>query len=542
LLAIDTSGTSAGVVILRLSPNYSDDYTIYAAEVGGKQIAVSHNRGNSWQWRHAPGPIVDLAVEDEDTIYVALPGGEVAKSTDGGWRWKESVETTLADINMLAVVDEGTMLIGGRNGDVAYSADGGENFIKISEAIGSGSGDVQVIADANYPENGIIYAATNLSDEGLWRWVVGVSTEWEQIDKSITELEEGQRISGLAVGSEGTLYALRLEPAGDTTGGMTRWLHPSCPSCTDFEYDFINFSLPQGAAFNSTAVFPNTLPYLKLSGDAEQNDLWTVDTASQTIYRFQDTLCKFGPKLDAPADGAVLSWPCPCERPPTLILEWEELVDVTEYEVAMYLDADSVSEVWTAHSDYDGLIAMGGDDPVPLSSGSAYYWKARADKPIKSPWSEMRSFALALIEVSGLYPTPGATGVPVRPVFTWDSAGQSTGYEFVLARDSQFSDVLVSMTEADALTSTSWVCDRDLDYSTTYLWKVRASSVTSYSEWVTGAFTTEAAPIALPPSQSSPLPSLPEPIPAIPFYLPIIIGLGVTLVIVLLVLVVRTGR
>ena len=543
LLTIDTSDTSAGVVILRLSPNYSDDYTMYAAEVGGNLMAVSHNRGNSWQWRHAPGPVIDLAVEDEDTIYAALPGGEITKSTDGGWRWEDPRETTLSDINMLAIAGNETILVGGRNGEVAYSIDGGASFTRIREVIGSGSGDVQVAADANYPENGIIYAAASLPDEGLWRWVVGVSTEWEQIDRSITELEGGQCIGGLAVGPEGTLYALRLEPASDTTGGMTRWLCPTCPTCMDFECDFINFSLPPGTTFNSTAVFPSTLPYLKLSGDAEQNELWAVDTANQTIYRFQDTLCKVGPSLDAPADGDIIPLgPCPCERPSSLILDWEELEDVTQYEVAVYLDADSASEVWMAHSDYDDVIATGGNDPVPLSSGTAYYWKVRSTEPIKSPWSEMRSFVLALMEVEGLYPAPGATGVSVWPVFTWNSVAGATGYEFVLARDSEFTDVVVALTGADALQTTAWGCDRELDYFTTYFWKVRAISATSYSEWGTNVFTTRTALIALPPSHSSSPPSLAEPMPSVSFYLLVIIGLGVTLVIVLLVLIVRTGR
>ena len=539
-----TMDTDTDAVIVRLSPDYDNDHTLYAAEVGGEQIAVSRNRGRSWEWRRRPpGSVVDLAVEDEDTIYVALLNGEVTKSTDGGWRWEEPVETTLADINILAIVDEETILVGGRNGEVAYSTDGGASFTQISEVIGRGDGDVQVVADADFSENGIIYAATNLPDEGLWRWTMGVSGEWEQLDEGITELAEGQRISGLAVGPEGTLYALRLEPASDTTGGMTRWLCPSCPTCMDFEYDFINFSLPLGTTFDPTAVFPNTLPYLKLSGDAEQNELWAVDTANQAIYRFQDTLCKFGPSLDAPADTAIVPLgPCPCERPSSLILDWEELEDVTEYEVAMYLGADSASEVWTAHSDYDGVIATGGDDPVSLSSGTAYYWKVRSTEPIKSPWSEMRSFVLVLMEVEGLYPAPGATEVSVRPAFTWDSVAGASGYEFLLARDSEFTDVVVAMTGADALQTTAWGWDKDLDYATTYFWKVRAISATSYGEWGTGVFTTRTAPIAPPPSHSSSPPSLPEPMPSVPFYLLVMIGLGVTLVIVLLVLIIRTAR
>lgn len=539
-----TMDTDTNAVIVRLSRDYNDDHTLYAAEVGGEQIAVSHNRGRSWEWRRRPpGPLVDLAVEDEDTIYAALPGGEITKSTDGGWGWEEPVETTLADINMLAIVDNETILVGGRNGEVVYSTDGGASFTQIGEVIGSGSGDVQVVADADFSENGIIYAATNLPDEGLWRWTMGVSGEWEQLDEDITELAEGQRISGLAVGPEGTLYALRLEPASDTTGGMTRWLCPSRPACLDFEYDFVNFSLPQGTTFDPTAVLPSTLPYLKLSGDAEQNELWAVDTANQTIYRFQDTLCKFGPSLDAPADTATVPLgPCPCDHPPRLILEWEEFDDVTEYEVAMYLDADSASEVWTAHSDHEVVIATGGDDPVPLSSGTAYYWKVRAEEPIKSPWAEMRSFVLALMEVEGLYPAPSATGVSVQPAFTWDSVAGVSGYEFLLARDGEFADVVVTLTGADALQTPAWECDRDLDYETTYFWKVRAIGATSYGEWGTGVFTTRTAPIAPPQSHSSSPPSLPEPMPSVPFYLLVIIGLGVTLVIVLLVLIIRTAR
>jgi len=538
-----TMDTDTNAVIVRLSPDYNNDHTLYAAEVGGEQIAVSHNRGNSWQWRHAPGPIVDLAVEDEDTIYAALPGGEVTKSTDGSWRWDDPVETTLTDINMLAVVDNKTILVGGRNGDVAYSTDGGTSFNQVGEAIGSGDGDVQVVADADFSENGIIYAATNLPDEGLWRWTVGVSTEWEQIDEDITELAEGQRISGLAVGPEGTLYALRMERAGDATGGMTRWLCLSgCQECTDFEYDFINFSLPQGAAFDPTAVFPNTLPYLKLSGDAEQNDLWTVDAASQTIYRFQDTLCKFGPSLDAPADGAIISLgPCPCERPPSLFLHWVELSETETYEAAIYLDPDGTQTVWTESSNDIDIRAVGGTSPAKLTCGTTYYWRLRSIEPIKSPWSEMRSFALAFMEVEGLYPVPGATGVSVRPAFIWDSVARATGYEFVLARDSEFTDVVVTIDGADALQTTAWGWDRDLEYATTYFWKVRAISATSYSEWGTGVFTTQAAS-SPPASHFSPPPALPEPMPSVPFYLLVIIGLGITLFIVLLVLIIRTGR
>lgn len=143
-----TMETTPNRIILRLSPDYALDYTIYAAESGGNFIAVSHNRGNSWKQRRTLGAVVDIVVEDENTLYAALSGGYITKSTDRAFIWEQPVHTGLSDINMLAMAVKGTILVGGRNGEVAYSTDGGASFAKINYAIGSG--DVQVVADANH--------------------------------------------------------------------------------------------------------------------------------------------------------------------------------------------------------------------------------------------------------------------------------------------------------------------------------------------------------------------------------------------------------
>jgi len=544
-------------VILRLSPDYDDDYTLYAAEVNGSQLAVSHNRGNSWQWcRFSPGgcpggPIIDIVVAAEDIIYAALPGGYISKTTRGGQRPWVSTDTGLSDINMLAIVDEETILVGGRNGDVAYSTDGGESFTLISEVIASGTGDVQVVADTNYQENGTIYATTNLPDEGIWRWVIGVSTEWEQIDESITELGEGQRIGGLAMGQEGTLYALRLEPATSTSGGVIRSLNPLEVDPDEVEFDLVNDALPAGSAFDPTSVFSNTLPYLKLSGNAEQNELWTIDTANQTIYRYQDTLCKVRTTLISPEAGDIM--PIDSTGYITgLTMCWEELEGVEEYEVAIYLDSETTRMVWSGTSADTVIVATEGSDPARLTRGTKYYWRVRSIEPIKSPWSETQSFAASLAATgwsplagtTGISPSCGAADISIKPAFCWQSVDGATSYEFVLARDGEFTDVVIAMTGADALETTVWGCDRNLDYATTYFWKVRAISAVSSSEWGIGIFTTEAAPSPVQQAQTS-TSSLPTSTPtsSIPFYIVgILIGIGATLVISLLVLIVRTGR
>jgi len=449
---------------------------------------------------------------------------------------------------MLALAGEETILIGGRNGEVAYSTDGGGSFTRISEVIGSGMGDVQVVADADYQENGIIYAATNLADEGIWRWVIGVSTQWEQIDEPITELGAGQCISGLVMGREGTLYALRLEPATSASGGMIRSVNPSAPDPEDVEFDLVNRALPEDTAFDPTPLFP-TLPYLKLSGDYESNELWTIDTENQIIYRFQDTLCKLGPVLIMPMAGDII--PVDSSGYITdLTLQWEELGGTTKYEAAIYLNSEATSTLWSGTTANTAIITTSGNNQAKLLSGTRYYCQVRSLEPIKSPWSVLQSFTAALgiipwsplVTPAGVSPSPGAANVSIRPAFTWESADGATGYEFVLAKDSEFTDVLVALTGADALPTTAWGCDRDLDYSTTYFWKVRAISADSYSEWGTNVLTTQADPSALLPPQSPPstVLELPPTIPASRIL--VAIGIVVILAAALLVFIVRTKK
>ena len=347
---------------------------------------------------------------------------------------------------------------------------------------------------------------------------------------------------------------------------MTRSVNPSDPDHTEVEFDFANYALPVGATFNPTVVFSNTLPYLKLSGDSGQNELWAIDTANQIIYRFQDILCKVGPSPQAPEAGAII--PIGSSGYVTsLTLSWEEQPRARTYEAAIYLDSDATEteKVWSGNCTTTGITAAGGASPAQLISNTIYYWRVRSIAPMKSPWSDTWSFTPALgtaqwsplAAIATVAPSPGATNVPIRPVFAWSSAAGANGYEFVLARNSEFTNLVVARTGADALPTAVWGCDRDLDYSATYFWRVRAITSTSYSKWGASAFTTKVAPTTAPttpplpqspppqtssPQPSSPSPPLPESMPLIPSYLLwVVIGIGVALVIALLVLVVRTS-
>jgi hypothetical protein len=484
-------------------------------------------------------------VVSEDSVYAAMTEGYVAKTSYGGDRRWTLVASGLDEINMLSIVDEATIFVGGQNGDVAYSTDGGESFTVIDEVLASG--DVQVVADASYGENSTIFAATNLADEGIWRWVIGVSTEWEQIDETITGLGDGQRISGLVMGTEGTLYALRLEPASDTSGGVLRTLNPMEADTEDIEFDLVNNKLPAGTAFDPNSVYSHTLPYLKLIGNAEQNELWTVDTANQLIYCYRDTLCKVRATLILPENGAVLSVGSDGYIA-DLIMCWGELEGATEYEVDIYWDWACTKREWTGTSDSSSLTATEGANPAHLEKNTEYYWRVRATEPIKSHWCEAQSFAAALAEAlwsplsntDGISPSCGDTDTLIKPNFCWQAVDGATGYEFILAKDSQFSEVVVAKTGDDALESIAWLCDRELDYATVYYWEVRAISEISYSDWGVCLFTTEAAPSTAADSQSSMTTPVVTATSIPPRTIMVLIGLGAALVLSLLVLIVRT--
>jgi hypothetical protein len=553
-------------IILRLSPNYTSDYTIYALEAGGDLLDISYDRGNSWKRRVALGTIIDSAVADiNNTFYVALAGGGVSRTTDGGLLWWGPVPTGLSDINMLTITSNGTILAGGRKGDVAYSNDGGASFTLINETIGTG--DVQVMGDVNYQDNGIIYASTNASDSGIWRWRMGISTYWEQIDKSITDLGTGQRIGGLTTGPEGTLYALRAEPAG----GISRSLNPA--ALDNIEFDITNKELPADVAFDSSTIFPHTLPYLKVSTNATENEIWSIDTAHDTVYRFEDTLATNFPTLVSPVNMYEDMVNSVTGRAADIAFSWNApSLKVTNYEIGIYTDAactipaqlcfvaslyPNIPNISVVIGPYQSATSNQCLEYVP---GATYYWRVRTIGPLRSPWSKVHGFAIAPLHelvINLLSPLNGAADVSQTPAFSWDPAIGVTDYQLALADDASFTSPIVSA----SINNTGFALTQKLEGGKTYFWKVRAISPVG-SDWSTIAnFTirdtsieSSPPPVAIQtttsvttvtltapaPTQVIVAPSLPP--SSTPVTIWVIIGIGSILAMGIIILILRTAR
>lgn len=95
-----------------------------------------------------------------------------------------------------------------------------------------------------------------------------------------------------------------------------------------------------------------------------------------------------------------------------------------------------------------------------------------------------------------LSPIHGATDVSLRPSFAWEPVLGAEKYEFELSTSvdttvrGYFVDALVGKTGHEALVTTVWQCDIDLDYDIDYYWHVKAITATGETPWSTGTFRT----------------------------------------------------
>ncbi len=86
------------------------------------------------------------------------------------------------------------------------------------------------------------------------------------------------------------------------------------------------------------------------------------------------------------------------------------------------------------------------------------------------------------LEVQLLHPLDG-TLTETQPEFAWLRVSGAAGYEFVLASDPAFVDLVISKTGGNSLVDNAYKCETRLQYGTTYYWKVRAVRSTLIGPW-----------------------------------------------------------
>jgi hypothetical protein len=155
--------------------------------------------------------------------------------------------------------------------------------------------------------------------------------------------------------------------------------------------------------------------------------------------------------------------------------------------------------------------------------------------PQVSKWSDLRSFDTALSATIFCSPECGAENITLTPNFSWSAVIGATGYEIEVSLAEDFATLVAS----GAPTINAWDGIPQLDYSTTYYWRVRAVKDGVYSGWTYCLFSTMDEPEEpIPPVE----PVIIEQTEVTPTWIWVIIGIGGALTIAVIILIVTTRR
>jgi len=529
-----------------LSPNYASDQTAYFYENAGTAVRLSTDGGASFVNRIAPGAIADLLPIDEFTVFCGTTTN-VQKSSNGGWTWA-GPKNTGATVFSLAY-DAGTshMMAGATNGSIRVSKDGGSTW-KGEGGPGIAGGTAVLTAfDPSYADNSFIYAVDTAVAPvaGVWRLELAPGKAWTQIDATITCAVP----RGMVFDADGVLYVAD----GFAGAGMTRSLDPRKPDGGPVNGTW------EAVGAGDGLVATYTLASLAITGGS--NLLVAAETSGgDQLVVFSDTLTQVTP-VQTTADGVTSN-----EGAGVMTIVWDRVSGAKQYQYE-----------YDTRSDFKSSTKGTVNDPVSsfrianLREGMQYYWRVRANTPVIGPDSGARSFftqiTTAAVAPAILSPSRGGTGpggydAPLQPVFQWSSFKWATGYEFQLAKDPNFNDLVVDKSGTDALgLTTVYQTVTKLDFNKTYYWRVRALGPSTNSDWsAVNGFNTMAEPVEppppieikevpapiinIPPAPSPPpeivIPPAPaQPAPITPAYIWGIIIIGAVLVICLIVFIFR---
>ena len=493
------TSTQAGndsIKLVELSPQYgSGSQVVFLITTSGGNSAIwkSTDNGDTFTHREAPFSIDTWAVVNDDSLFLGSYDGShglVYGTINSGFFYSPGAVTGSQPLKSIALSpgyeQDRTLLAGNTNGWVYLSQDNGTSFnplppYTISPPL---TGNITVTFDPKFSSNKVIYAAsdsqaTTGNRERLYRFIIGQSNTWEDINSA---LPAGSILSQLTASADGTLYTINSQQtdAAGRKGGMERSLNPAYP--LDPTFETVIRGLADGATLNG----------LWLRG----SQLWSIDTTNTGLVTYIDSLAR-PVTLTSPAEAAS------GVGIENIDLEWERLEGATEYQWQLGYDADFS----TVATGFEGNTGKSSARLPALEKARTYYWRVRATQPVLSPWSAQWSFttspASTIIAPELYNPKAGADGVPIEPVFRWNAVAGANSYELLVSTDASFSNLIIVKSGDSALPATAWQSDISLDYNTTYYWKVRASTASSHSTWsAVGIFVTSQPP----PTKTSPPP------------------------------------
>ncbi|HEX73867.1 MAG TPA: hypothetical protein G4N93_01795 [Dehalococcoidia bacterium] len=556
------------IEMVQVSPDFLDTDTVFVANMGF-DIFITEDVGCSWDRLSYPCEEINItswAVIDEDTIYAGGDGVVYKTERHGSRPWDECELPTAAgwvryfaftSDAILASDDESQVFICEVDPDEDWEDQEFDLVGDCDEVLG-GSNKTSVAFDPGYGvtddegEN-IIYAAAG---EVIARCVIDWDEDWE--DQEWDEIYDDVGSAwGMKVVGDTALYV------GDEDAGMIRSLNPTEEDEEDVDFERVNEGL------DSTDLSGLRQLSAGENGCTDSNVLWAVgdDGDCDEVWFYEDILAT-PVILASPSDGANLD----VAKTDEVTLTWEALCEADEYEIDLYEYCAEcpdeklyVLEGYEFECDEDCVGCSGEtcclslpvvDQDRDLEPGTTYYWQVRVleGEPTVSKWSELWEFTTAMPAIPFFElcsPECGADDIIISPNFSWNSVSDATSYDVQLATNENFDPVLASGTPI----ANAWLGAPELDYSTTYYWRVRAVKDGVTSEWTTCIFTTvaEEVEVWVSPYTGEKFDSEEALLahidaweaahaPTTSPYIWVIIAIGALLVIAVLILIVRTRR
>ena len=155
------------------------------------------------------------------------------------------------------------------------------------------------------------------------------------------------------------------------------------------------------------------------------------------------------------------------------IFKWNSVEYATGYDFILLSKLDTVITMSISDTTITDLV---------LEYALDYSWKVRATNKIgDGDWSLAWNFTTIIerpSQVSLSSPSNDASGVVLRPTLSWLSSARSTEYDIQVSTDG-FSSYVINATTTD----TSYNVGTDLEYATTYSWRVRGTNATGDGDW-----------------------------------------------------------
>ncbi|MFH1169395.1 MAG: hypothetical protein V1691_01745 [Chloroflexota bacterium] len=376
------------------------------------------------------------AVVDDTTLFIGGYDGSnglVYRTTNSGFTYSSGAPAGSQPLSSIALspdyAQDSTVLAGNTDGWVLWSPDNGVSFQPLPPDAGAPplTGSIAVAFDPDFASNRTVYAASNTAGAGVFRFIIGKSSDWESMDGT---MPSGSMLNQIIVSAEGALYTANAK----ADGGVERSLDPSYSLGPLFET--VSGGLGDGA----------TLSGLWQNGDR----LWSADTTNVRLMALTDSLTS-PVALDSPADGAPGIGTVINHALSNISLDWGTLEGATSYQWQLDYDTDFSS----VPDGFEGSTKASSVRLPALEPATTYYWRVKAATPVSSPWSAKRSFTTSLdnetVSLQPESPEPGASGVPIRPLFQWSAIAGADRYELLVSADIDFANPSVARTGGYAL-------------------------------------------------------------------------------------------